>query len=139
MLHTVNPRLFPEQIQYIVDHAENGYVFFDVGFAPNLEKLAAHLPSVRGYVALCNADEMPTSDLPSLLCYETLLAAESDVFAWPERPESAACSLCYTSGTTGNPKGVPFAAAQYGAKLERVALGAICNPLPKHRDHLTAV
>ncbi len=108
VLHTVNPRLFPEQIQYIIDHAENGYVFFDVAFAPILEKLAAHLPSVRGYVALCNADEMPKADLPNLLCYETLLAAENDVFAWPDLPESAACSLCYTSGTTGNPKGVLY-------------------------------
>ena len=108
VLHTVNPRLFPEQIQYIIHHAENGYVFFDVAFAPILEKLAAHLPTVRGYVAMCSAGEMPNADLPNLLCYETLLAAENDDFAWPVLDERDACSLCYTSGTTGHPKGVLY-------------------------------
>ena len=108
VLHTVNPRLFPEQIQYIIHHAENGYVFFDVAFAPILEKLAAHLPTVRGYVAMCFVGEMPTADLPNLLCYETLLAAENDDFAWSVLDERDACSLCYTSGTTGHPKGVLY-------------------------------
>jgi fatty-acyl-CoA synthase len=108
VLHTVNPRLFPEQIQYIIDHAESGYVFFDLTFAPLVEKLAPLLPGVRGWVALCEEGELAGLSIPRLLCYEALLAAESDVFTWPELDERDACALCYTSGTTGHPKGVLY-------------------------------
>ena len=106
VLHTVNPRLYPEQVRFIIDDAEASYVFFDVNFAALVEQLAPRLPSVRGYVALCTRDELPALTVPNLLCYEELLAAESDDFVWPVFDENQASALCYTSGTTGNPKGV---------------------------------
>ena len=108
VLHTVNPRLFPEQIEYIIAHAESGHVFFDLTFAALVEKLAPLLPSVRGWVALCDAEGLAGLNIPNLLCYETLLAAETDAFDWPVFDERDACALCYTSGTTGHPKGVLY-------------------------------
>jgi fatty-acyl-CoA synthase len=106
--HTINPRLFPEQIAYIINHAEDRYVFLDPDFVPLAEGLAGECPHVQGWVVLTTQEHMPDSSLPNLICYETLLAGESDVFAWPELDENAACALCYTSGTTGNPKGVMY-------------------------------
>ena len=106
VLHTVNPRLFPEQVRFIIDDAESSYVFFDVTFAALVEQLAPRLPNVRGYVALCAREAMPSIDVPNLLCYEDLLAAETGDHAWPTFDENLASALCYTSGTTGNPKGV---------------------------------
>ncbi len=108
VLHTVNPRLFPEQIQYIIHHAEDGYIFFDPIFAPLVEQLAPRLPLVRGWVALCDRDAMPAVNVANLLCYEELLAAASADYDWPLFDENTACTLCYTSGTTGNPKGVLY-------------------------------
>jgi fatty-acyl-CoA synthase len=106
ILHTVNPRLFPEQVRFIIDDAEASYVFFDVTFAALVEQLAPQLRNVRGYVALCAREALPSIDVPNLLCYEDLLAAETDDYAWPAFDENTASALCYTSGTTGNPKGV---------------------------------
>jgi acyl-CoA synthetase (AMP-forming)/AMP-acid ligase II len=106
ILHTVNPRLFPEQVRFIIGDAGASYVFFDLSFAALVVQLAPHLPGVRGYVALCARDALPALDLPDLLCYEELLAAESDDYVWPQFDENTASALCYTSGTTGNPKGV---------------------------------
>lgn len=107
--HTVNPRLFPEQLQYIIDHAEDKFVFIDVMFVPLLEKLAPTLPRVKGYIVLTDEAHMPTaSSLPNLLCYESLIAKESTAFDWPQLDENQASALCYTSGTTGNPKGVLY-------------------------------
>ncbi len=106
ILHTVNPRLFPDQVQFIISDAEASYVFFDLTFAALVERLAPRLPSVRGYVALCAHEDLPSLDVPNLLCYEDLLAAESDDYVWPVFDENLASALCYTSGTTGNPKGV---------------------------------
>jgi acyl-CoA synthetase (AMP-forming)/AMP-acid ligase II len=108
ILHTVNPRLFPEQIQYIINHAEDGYIFFDPVFVPLAEQLAPHLPLVRGWVALCDAAAMPSANVENLLCYEDLLAAASPAYEWPAFDENTASTLCYTSGTTGNPKGVLY-------------------------------
>ena len=108
VLHTVNPRLFPDQIQYIMHHAEDAYVFFDPVFAPLVEALAPRLPLVRGWVALCGRKAMPAVNVPSLLCHEDLLAAASPEFEWPLLDENTASTLCYTSGTTGNPKGVMY-------------------------------
>ena len=108
VLHTVNPRLFPEQIEYIINHAEDKVLFFDTTFAPLIEKLAPKLKSVRHLIAMTDRAHMPDLDVPNLLCYEDLLAAQSEEYAWPEFDERSASSLCYTSGTTGNPKGVLY-------------------------------
>ncbi|VTU45220.1 3-(methylthio)propionyl-CoA ligase [Variovorax sp. PBL-E5] len=108
VLHTVNPRLFPEQIAYIVNHAEDGYVFFDISFAATLAELAPQLGHVKGFVAMCERAQMPDVPLPHLLCYEDLLAQASADCEWPVFDENTASSLCYTSGTTGNPKGVLY-------------------------------
>lgn len=108
VLHTVNPRLFPEQIEYIINHAEDKVLFFDITFAPLVEKLARNLKTVTTYIAMTDREHMPKIDVPNLLCYEDLLAAHSEEYAWPEFDERAASSLCYTSGTTGNPKGVLY-------------------------------
>jgi 3-(methylthio)propionyl---CoA ligase len=106
--HTINPRLFEEQIAYIVNHAEDEWVFVDPAFVPKLEAISAQCPTVRGYVVMADAASMPETSLPNVLCYETLLAAETDRFEWPELDERTASGLCYTSGTTGNPKGVLY-------------------------------
>ncbi len=109
VLHTVNPRLHPEQIAYIANHAEDQYLLFDLSFVPLIEAIAPLCKSIRGFIALCDRDRMPVSDkLPALLCYEDLIAAEPDDFDWPLFDENSASSLCYTSGTTGNPKGALY-------------------------------
>jgi fatty-acyl-CoA synthase len=108
VLHTVNPRLFPEQIAYIVNHAENQVLFFDVGFAPLVATLAKQLNSVRHFVVMTDRDHMPAEAIPNLLCYEDLVAAQDGALEWPVLDERSASSLCYTSGTTGNPKGVLY-------------------------------
>jgi acyl-CoA synthetase (AMP-forming)/AMP-acid ligase II len=108
VLHTINPRLFPEQIEYIVNHAEDQYLFVDLTFVPLLEKLAPALKPVKGYVIMTDEAHMPKTSLPNVICYETLLAKESEELTWPKFDENTASSLCYTSGTTGNPKGVLY-------------------------------
>jgi fatty-acyl-CoA synthase len=108
VLHTVNPRLFPEQIRYILNHADNQFVFFDITFAKLVESLAPQLPGVRGYVAMTDRAHMPDITVPGLLCYEELLTDEDGAYEWPVFDENTASSLCYTSGTTGNPKGVLY-------------------------------
>lgn len=108
ILHTVNPRLFSDQVQYIIDHAENRYVFVDLDFIGILESIAADLPQVKGYVVLTDRAHMPSTSLPNVLCYEELLAGQPEEYAWPELDEHTAALLCYTSGTTGKPKGVLY-------------------------------
>ena len=108
VLHTVNPRLFPEQIEYIVNHAEDQVLFFDITFAPLVEKLAPKLRTVRSYVAMTSREHLPRIEVPNLLCWDALLDAQPDTFSWPEFDERLASSLCYTSGTTGHPKGVLY-------------------------------
>ncbi|MFZ1908409.1 MAG: 3-(methylthio)propionyl-CoA ligase [Burkholderiales bacterium] len=109
VVHTINPRLFPDQIAYIANHAEDGFVFFDLTFLPLVERLAPQFKSVKGFVLMSDAAHMPKqSSIPNLLCYETLLEAQNDEFEWPHLDERTAACLCYTSGTTGNPKGVLY-------------------------------
>ena len=106
--HTLNPRLFAEQLTYIVNHAEDRLIFVDLSFVPILEAVADQLPSVEAYVVMTDRDHMPETSLPNALCYEELLDAEDGDFQWPVFDENTASSLCYTSGTTGNPKGVLY-------------------------------
>ena len=108
VLHTINPRLFPEQITYIANHAEDKYLFFDLTFAPLIEKLGPQMKSVKGFVALTDRAHMPALSVANLLCYEELVGAQDSDYEWPAFDENTASSLCYTSGTTGNPKGVLF-------------------------------
>jgi fatty-acyl-CoA synthase len=121
--HTVNPRLFPEQIEYIVNHAEDQFIFTDVMFIPLLELLKDKLPTVKGIIVLTDQAHMPETSLANVHCYETLLAAELDEFVWPEINELSASALCYTSGTTGNPKGVLY-------NHRSTVLHAYCGALP---------
>ena len=112
VLHTVNPRLLPEQIAWIINHAGATVLFAATEFVPLLAKLTPHLTQVKTVVFMTGAAHMPAvssaSMLADALCYETLLVAEGPEFDWPDLDERAASSLCYTSGTTGNPKGVLY-------------------------------
>lgn len=106
--HTVNPRLFPDQLIFIINHAEDRWIFVDAMFVPLLEKISEHIKDVEGFVVLTDAAHMPETSLPNVMCYETLIADESAEYAWPDLDENSASALCYTSGTTGDPKGVLY-------------------------------
>ena len=109
VLHTINPRLHPEQVAYIANHAEDQYLFFDLTFLPLIEAVAAHCKTVKSFVLMADRDKMPAeTKIASLLCYEDLIASSSDAYTWPLFDENSAASLCYTSGTTGNPKGALY-------------------------------
>lgn len=109
VLHTINPRLHPEQVAYIVNHAEDRVLFFDLTFLPAIEAMARQCKTVKAYVALCGREHMPPAGaIPGLLCYEELIGAASNDYDWPQFDERSAASLCYTSGTTGNPKGALY-------------------------------
>jgi len=108
VLHTLNPRLIPEQIAWIVNHAEDRALFFDLTFLPIIEGIAPHCPGVRHWVAMIDRDKMPAQVKTRLLCYEDLVDQASDHFAWPQLDENTASSMCYTSGTTGHPKSVLY-------------------------------
>ena len=106
VIHTINPRLFPDQIVYIANHAEDKILFFDVSFAPLVEKLAPQLKSVKHFVCMTDRARMPAH--AGWLCYEELVEKEKPDFEWPSFDEKTAACLCYTSGTTGNPKGALY-------------------------------
>ena len=109
VLHTLNPRLHPDQVVYIADHAEDQALFFDLTFLPLVEAIAHRVKTIRTFVAMTDRGHMPVdTKIPNLLCYEELAAAHGDSFIWPSFDENQASSLCYTSGTTGNPKGVLY-------------------------------
>ena len=137
VINTVNPRLFPEQIVYISNHAENVALFFDHTFLPLVEKLAPQLKGVKHYVLMSERARMPEkSAIANLLCYEELMAAQDERFDWPSLDESTAAALCYTSGTTGNPKGTLYSHRStiihaYGAALpDALNLSARDSVLP---------
>src|SRR3954466_3075648 len=108
VIHTINPRLFADQMAYIANHAEDKVVFFDLSFAPLVEKLAPQLKSVKHFVAMTDRAHMPETSIRDLRCYEELIEAASANYEWPSFDERTAACLCYTSGTTGNPKGALY-------------------------------
>ena len=109
VLHTINPRLHPDQVVWIADHAEDQVLFFDLTFLPLVEAVAPRVKTIKAFVAMTGRDHMPAqTSIPNLLCYEELVEAHCDDFEWPVFDENTASSLCYTSGTTGNPKGALY-------------------------------
>ena len=105
VLHTLNPRLHPDQVVWIANHAEDQILFFDMTFLPLVQAVHAKCSSIKHWVAMCDEDKLPKdSGIPNLTSYESLIAAQSMQFEWPQLDENTASSMCYTSGTTGNPK-----------------------------------
>ena len=109
VLHTINPRLHPDQIAYIANHAEDQVLLFDLTFLPAVEAFFSQCTTIKAFILMADRDRMPANTkIPNLLCYEDLIAANSAEFTWPLFDENSASSLCYTSGTTGNPKGALY-------------------------------
>jgi fatty-acyl-CoA synthase len=106
--HTINPRLFPDQIVWIINHAEDRVVMTDLTFVPLLEKMADKLPTVERYIVFTDVAHMPQTTLKNAVAYEEWIGGEDGDFAWAQFDESTAAGMCYTSGTTGNPKGVLY-------------------------------
>ncbi|RZJ40066.1 MAG: long-chain-fatty-acid--CoA ligase, partial [Brevundimonas sp.] len=106
--HTLNPRLFPEQLIYIINHAEDRIIFVDLTFVPLLEAVLPHCPTVERVVVMTDEWTMPATKLPQAECYEHVLSESHEDCVWGDFDEQTACGLCYTSGTTGNPKGVLY-------------------------------
>ena len=109
VVHTLNPRLHPEQLVWIINHAEDAVLCFDMTFLPLIQAVHAKCPSVKTWVALCEADKLPAdSGIPQLVSYEAWIGTSTDQYVWPKFDENSAAGLCYTSGTTGNPKGALY-------------------------------
>jgi len=109
VMHTCNPRLHPEQLIYVINHAEDRVLLFDANLAPLVERIAPHCPDVEAWICLADPANMPAAGgIPRLECYEELILGQGERFDWPQFDERAACVLCYTSSTTGNPKGALF-------------------------------
>ncbi len=137
VVHTVNPRLFADQIAYIANHAEDQVLLLDLTFLPLVEQLAPKLSSVSHYVLMTDRAHMPvSSSIAGLLCYEELIASEDGDFAWASLDENAPAALCYTSGTTGNPKGVLYSHrstmlhAWCACMADTLAIGSLSVILP---------
>ena len=106
--HTLNPRLFADQLRYIINHAGDKVIFTDLTFVPVLEGIENEIPNVKGFIIMTDAAHMPETTLSNVHCYEDLIDGQSGDFNWVEVDERAPCGMCYTSGTTGNPKGVCY-------------------------------
>jgi acyl-CoA synthetase (AMP-forming)/AMP-acid ligase II len=112
VLHTLNPRLHPDQIAWIANHAEDQVLCFDMSFLPIVKAVHSRCTTVKHYVALCDADKLPAdSGIPGLQSYEAWMAPSPAHYQWPSFDENSASSMCYTSGTTGNPKAACTATA----------------------------
>ncbi len=109
VLHTLNPRLHPDQVAWIVNHAEDRVLCFDATFLPLVQAVHARCPTIRQYVMLCDAQALPAdSGIPNLVAYEDWIGRQPTSYEWPQFDENSASSMCYTSGTTGNPKGALY-------------------------------
>ena len=123
VLHTLNPRLHPEQLVWIVNHADDRALCFDMSFLPLVQAVWSKCPGVKHWIALCDADRLPAdTGIPHLHSYEAWIGGQDATYTWPEFDENCASSLCYTSGTTGNPKGAVYSHRStllhaYGAAL----------------------
>ncbi len=105
VLHTLNPRLHPDQVVWIANHAEDQVLFFDMTFLPLVQAVHARCTTIQNWVAMCDADKLPKdTGIPNLISYESLIGSHSNQYVWPDLDENTASSMCYTSGTTGNPK-----------------------------------
>lgn len=105
VLHTLNPRLHPDQVVWIANHAEDQVLFFDLTFLPLVQAVHARCTTIQHWVAMCDADKLPKdTGIPNLISYESLIGVHSNQYVWPELDENTASSMCYSSGTTGNPK-----------------------------------
>ncbi len=137
VLHTINPRLHPDQVAWIANHAEDQVLCFDMTFLPLVQQVHARCTTVKHWVALCDADRLPAdSGIPGLISYEAWIGSHNADYVWPDFDENTASSLCYTSGTTGNPKGALYSHRStilhaYAAALPDVmALSARDSTLP---------
>jgi fatty-acyl-CoA synthase len=137
VVHTINPRLAPDQISWIANHAEDRVLAFDLTFLPIVKAIWSHCKTVGTWVALCEAHALPAdTGIPNLMSYEAWIAAESDTYDWPRFDENSAAALCYTSGTTGHPKGALYSHrstvlhAYGGALPDALAMSARDSILP---------
>ena len=138
VLHTVNPRLFPDQLVYIINHAEDRLLFIDRATLPLVEAIAPRLETVEAFVFMSSRERMPEVNLPKPVhCYEELLAAEDATgFEWPLFDEKTASTICYTSGTTGNPKGVVYS---HRAAILQTMVCSSFEFMPGHKEGVREV